>query len=132
MATRKSKPQHRVSYHNEHPSPFRRLPFTGEGFGNDGVWALPAAGGYMDGCSAGEVAADAFLKFLSKDKKDCNGLQDFMFAMADRLALVRPAEKDALRGQIVGFSTRSENTRGRAPSNAGASSPSAKRKSARA
>lgn len=84
-----------------------RLPFMaapGAGAGETYFWALPANGGYGDGCAAGKVAALAWLKAHRESARLGGGsLQALVLAMTERIAKARGRERTVLRGHIVGF-----------------------------
>src|SRR5262245_58369253 len=67
-------------------------------------WALPATGGYVGGCQSGGAAFKAFLKFLKGREPDGGTLPSIVLDMAARLAQAgSDDEREAIRGQIVGF-----------------------------
>lgn len=115
MARTDSKTAYRVAYHDEACSPLNRLPFVVDGNArlkhadcDIAHWALPAAGGYIDGCAAGTIAATAYIKMLrsADGRRGVGGrLQHVALSMAHRLARLKPRslEMDAMHGHMVGF-----------------------------
>jgi hypothetical protein len=96
QGTKKFRPEYHDSEFATHRLPFVSLD------ARQFWWALPASGGYGDGCEAGRFAALAYLK-AARGSVPCRfgTLQQIVFAMAARLREER--NRDVVRGHIVGF-----------------------------
>lgn len=82
-----------------------RLPFNG--LGRSSGWRVPRTGGYFGGCKTGHELALVYLKSL-RDHGDRFGgmLQHIVLGMSESCAQARSDdERDAIKGQCVGFFT---------------------------
>ncbi|ABC29659.1 hypothetical protein HCH_02884 [Hahella chejuensis KCTC 2396] len=85
--------------------PVRRLPYVGFAKRRSGLcyWNVPPSGGYFGGQETGEALARIYLKHVNDQGRDYGG--HLQHVVLDMFGCDRDGtpERDALRGQVVGF-----------------------------
>lgn len=92
-----------LRFKNRKKLPIHRLPFVGKVPGVAGLsfWDVPKTGNYLGGTKTGEALARVYLKFV-KEHGECGLLRSIALDMFEAKRNCSP-ERDALRGQVVGF-----------------------------